>query len=136
MENFIPSKYLTQPIGTQNQASDPDEIVGFKPTPVFSSDPKSLEKHLNKSPQHMAIKQKCIRIIGQLYSMKADKLIEILTKEFIEKSINNEKVSIRDALIKSNLYGILSKEQAELIYKYYKMLECNEIHFGGVRFRT
>ena len=131
MEKYIPSKYLTQPISDLNK-SNSDEIVGFEPSPVISSDPNSLEKHLNKSSMHLDIKQRCITVIGQLYGMKTDKLIEILNKEFTYNTINKEKISIRDALVKSNLYGILSQEQGELIYKYYKMLDCDEIHFGGV----
>lgn len=91
-----------------------------------------LNEFIGKSENMTKIRQKCWEEIQKLQGLTSEQIIIELNKSFTNQEIYNEKINIRDAMIKANIFGILSEEQAKVIMECYFETESNEIHFHGV----
>lgn len=94
--------------------------------------PEKIEEHLNKCEPIRKIKEECWMKILHLVGLPCNTLITKLNDIFSNKPTLDEDISVRDALIKSDIWGILSEEQGRIIMKSYNETKSNEIHFQGV----
>ena len=108
---------------------------------IINPEGANIDEIVINSDQMKILCRKCWQLINPIAGKPINEIIPYVNEKFghnfkncfePDEEVIDEYVTLRDAMIKAGIYGIVSKEQCEIIKKAFIETNSDEIHFHCV----